>query len=87
MVKFNILLTLLGISSLIVAGKASNCDDIKNSFENDEINAIDFCTDNDNGQVISIGFKGETVTQEAINKIASYNTLEKLTFTRIQSFP
>jgi len=24
------------------------------------------------------GFKGETVTQEAINKIASYNTLEQL---------
>jgi len=54
MVKFNILLTLLGISSLVVTGNASDCDDIENFFENDEINTIDFCTNNDNGQVNSM---------------------------------
>jgi len=87
MVKFNILLILLGISSLIVGGNASDCDDIKNSFKNDEINFIDYCADNDNGQVVIIHFRGETVTQEAINKIASYNTLEQLYFNRVRSFP
>jgi len=87
MVKFSVLLTLFGISSLLVAGKANDCDDIKNYFENDEIITIDSCFDNDNGQVTGVSFKGDTVTQEAVNMVASYSTLKKLFFTRIQSFP
>jgi len=86
MVKLNVLLTLFSFSSLIVLGKANECDDLEKYFENIEDFSIN-CIPNDNGQVTSVEFKGDTVTQEAINKVISYSTLTDLSFTKISSFP
>jgi len=89
MVKFNILLTLFGISSLFATVQAKNdeCDSINNYLENYDDIQIDYCYCNDYDKVTSISIKGETVTQEIINKLASYKTLEKLALTRISNFP
>jgi len=86
MVKLNILLTLFSISSLIAVGKANECDDIDKYFENNEDFIVN-CSNNDNGQVTSVEFKGDTVTQEAIDKVASYSTLKELYFTKISNLP
>jgi len=53
MVKLNVLLTLFSFSSLVVLGKANECDDLEKYFENIEGFSIN-CIPNDNGQVTSV---------------------------------
>ncbi|ORX88187.1 RNI-like protein [Anaeromyces robustus] len=80
----NLLKVLLSASTLSIV-LADDCKDIKDYLKKKHKNInvednIQYCNINDNGKITDIGIRSVTITEEDVNKILSYSTIERLEF-------
>ncbi|OUM57274.1 hypothetical protein PIROE2DRAFT_17792 [Piromyces sp. E2] len=74
MVKFTYLLTALGLFTLSFA-KKEECENLEEKLN--EI-TLESCSVDDNGKIISLNLEGETLTQDIIDEVSSYETIQEL---------
>jgi len=92
--KFNKILKVLTgltfLSSYAFAEKQNDCKEIENYLKEKEYadKFIDKCVENDNGQVTTLIFKNilSSLTQEDIDKLVSYKTLNILEYNHRQEY-
>jgi len=81
MVKFNKILTIFGFSTLYTFAYANECDEFKFSGV-----SVRECDVDENQQMVYLKITGKKVTQELVDKIATYNKLSELQFYKFDDY-
>jgi len=89
MVKFNFLLKILSVCSLLtlVSSKQNECETLREYFSKNGNLHFDICSVDDNGKMTSLILLGEYVTQSDVDELAKYTALRDLDLLRIESLP